>query len=270
MGQILGPRSDVTADVLMQTAATAPAQIQPRLYQQAAFKALEEGNTDRARQIATDHLSDARLRDSVMQRIDFRELATKAESIRLEEVRQSLARLQSDNERIDLLIQIANDVAAKNPKAQRQLLEEARQLTNKRATSYEHFEQQLRVAHAFASVDVARSFEILDPGISHLNELLSAASLLSGFETNVFRDGELPMQGGSPLGSMVTRFGQEIALLAKTDFERAETLAGRFQFPESRIMARLAMVQGLLDVKPRPQSGFTFRMGDNSTVTFRP
>lgn len=270
MGQLLGPRADVTSETLMTTAASAPAQIQPRLYQQAALKALEEGSTDRARQIATDHLSDARLRDSVMQRIDFRELATKAEGIRLEEVRQSLARLQSDNERIDLLIQIANDVAAKNPKAQRQLLEEARQLTNKRATSYEHFEQQLRVAHAFASVDVARSFEILDPGISHLNELLSAASTLSGFETNVFRDGELPMQGGSPLGSMVTRFGQEIALLAKTDFERAETLAGRFQFPESRIMARLAIVQGLLDVKPRQQSGFTFRMGDNSTVTFRP
>lgn len=263
-------RGDLTADSLMQTAATAPAQIQPRLYQQAAFKALEEGNVDRARQIATDHLSDQRLRDSVMQRIDFRELATKAEGIRLEQVRQSLSRLQSDNERIDLLIQLANDVAAKNPKAQRQLLEEARQITNKRATSYEHFEQQLRVAHAFASVDVSRSFEILDPGISHLNELLSAAQMLSGFEMNVFRDGELPLQGGGALSSMVSRFGQEIAVLAKTDFERSETLAGRFQFPESRIMARLAIVQGLLDVKPRPGTPVTFRVGDNSTVTFRP
>jgi hypothetical protein len=272
MGQMLNAfRGDnVTSEALMQTAASAPAQIQPRLYQQAAFKALDEGNSDLARQIATDHLSDARLRDTVMQRIDFRELATKAEGIRLEEVRQSLARLPSDNERIDLLIQIANDVAAKNPKVQRQLLEEARQMTNKRATSYENFEQQLRVAHAFASVDAARSFEILDSGISHLNELLSAAALLSGFETNVFRDGELPMQGGSALGTMVNRFGQEIALLAKTDFERSETLAGRFQFPESRIMARLAVVQGLLDVKPQQQNNMGFRLGENFTFTVRP
>ena len=271
MAQVMNAfRGDVTADALMQSAAAAPVQIQPRLYQQAAFKALEEGNTDRARQIATDHLTDARLRDSVMQRIDFRELATKAEGVRMEEVRQSLSRLQSDNERIDLLIQIANDVATKNPKVQRQLLEEARQITNKRATSYDNFEQQLRVANAFASVDVARSFEILDPGISHLNELLSAAALLSGFEISVFRDGELPMQGGSGLTNMVSRFGQEIALLAKTDFERSETLAGRFQFPESRIVAKLAIVQGLLNVKP-PQSGpMTFRMGENATFTFRP
>lgn len=272
MGQMLNAfRGDnVTSEALMQTAAIAPAQIQPRLYQQAALKALDEGNSDLARQIATDHLSDARLRDTVMQRIDFRDLATKAEGIRLEEVRQSLARLPSDNERIDLLIQIANDVAAKNPKVQRQLLEEARQMTNKRATSYENFEQQLRVAHAFASVDAGRSFEILDSGISHLNELLSAAALLSGFETNVFRDGELPMQGGSALGTMVNRFGQEIALLAKTDFERSETLAGRFQFPESRIMARLAVVQGLLDVKPQQQNNMGFRLGENFTFTVRP
>jgi len=272
MGQLLNSRGDATADLLMQTAASAPAQIQPRLYQQAALKALDEGDTTRARQIASDHLTDARLRDSVMQRIDFRELATKADGIRLEEVRQSLARLQSDNERIDLLIQIANDVAAKNPKAQRQLLEEARQITNKRATGYDNFEQQLRVAHAFAAVDASRSFEILDPGISQLNELLSAAATLSGFEINVFRDGELPMQGGGGLPGMVNRYGQEIAVLAKTDFERSETLAGRFQFPESRIMARLAIVQGLLDVKPRQQGGpgFTFRIGDNSTMIFRP
>jgi len=272
MGQMLNAfrGENVTSEALMQTAASAPAQIQPRLYQQAALKALDEGNSGLARQIATDHLTDARLRDTVMQRIDFRELATKAEGIRLEEVRQTLARLPSDNERIDLLIQIANDVATKNPKVQRQLLEEARQMTNKRATSYEHFEQQLRVAHAFASVDVARSFEILDSGISHLNELLSAAALLSGFETNVFRDGELPMQGGSALGTMVNRFGQEIALLSRTDFERSETLAGRFQFPESRIMARLAVVQGLLDVKPQQQNNMGFRLGENFTFTVRP
>jgi hypothetical protein len=271
MGQVLNAsRGDATADSLMQAATMAPPQVQGRLYQQAALKALDEGNVDRARQIATDHLSDQRLRDSVMQRIDFRELATKAEGIRLDQVRQSLSRLQSDNERIDLLIQLANDVAAKNPKAQRQLLDEARQITNKRATSYEHFEQQLRVAHAFASVDASRSFEILDAGISHLNELLSAAQLLSGFETNIFRDGELPMQGGSALTSMVNRFGQEIALLSKTDFERSETLAGRFQFPESRIIARLAIVQGLLNVKPQQGSPMTFRFGENSTITIRP
>ena len=38
-------QGDPTADALVQAAATAPQQMQSRLYQQAAYKALEEGDT---------------------------------------------------------------------------------------------------------------------------------------------------------------------------------------------------------------------------------
>jgi hypothetical protein len=236
-------------DGLMQVASTAPPMLQPRLYEQAALKALDEGNTDRARQIATEHL-DVRTRDVVLQRIDFRELSKKAENTRLDEIRQNLSRLHSDSERVDLLIQMTTDLQQSNPKLARQLLEEARQITNRRASNYDQFEQQLKVAHAFASIEPARSFEVLDPGIGQINELLSAAALLSGFEVNIFREGELPLQSGSGLSNMVTRYGQELALLAKSDFERSETLAGRFQLSEPRILARLTIVQSLLGVQP--------------------
>lgn len=245
-------QGDPTADALVQAAATAPPQMQSRLYQQAAYKALEDGDIERARQIANDHLQN-NARDNVMKRIDFRELAKKADGARIEDVRQAVARLQTDNEKIDLLIQVANDARKDNPKLALQLLDDARQVTNRRATAYQHFEQQLRVAQAFAAIDPARSFEMLDPGISQLNELLSAAAVLSGFEINMFRDGEMAMQGGNGLTNILNRFGQELALLARSDFERADTLAGRFQFAEARIMTRLAIVQGLL--RERPVSG---------------
>lgn len=238
-----------TADALVQAAAAAPQQMKSRLYQQAALKALEEGDTARARQIANDHLQN-NARDTVMQRIDFRELSKKAEGARLDEVRQAVTRLQSDNQKIDLLLQVANDTQKTDQKLAIQLLDEARQLTNRRATGYEHFEQQLRVARAFATIDPARSFEILEPGISQLNELLSAAAVLSGFEINMFRDGEMSIQQGNGLTSTINRYGQELARLARTDFERSETLAGRFQFAEPRIIARLAIVKGLLGTEP--------------------
>jgi hypothetical protein len=242
-------QGDPTADALVQVAAIAPQQMQPRLYQQAAYKAIEEGDTERARQIANDHLQ-SNARDAVMQRIDFREMAKKAEGARLDEIRQSVARLQTDNEKIDLLIQVAGDAQKDNPKVAIQLLDEAKQIVNHRATSYENFEQQLKVAHAFASVDAARSFEVMEPGISQLNELLQAASILSGFEINMFRDGEMAIQGGNGLTAILNRYGQELAMLAQNDFERSETLTGRFQFAEPRLMTRLAIVQGLLGVKP--------------------
>ena len=238
-----------SADALVQAAANAPQQMQTRLYQQAAYRALEEGDTERARQIANDHLQN-NARDAVMQRIDFREMAMKADGARIEDVRQAVAKLQTDNEKLNLLLQVARDAEKNNQKLAVQVLEEARQMTSRRATNYNHFEQQLKVAHAFATVDPARSFEILDPGISQLNELLAAAAVLSGFEINMFRDGEMTLQGGNGLTSTISRYGQELAVLARNDFERAETLAGRFQFAESRIMTRLSIVQGLLDVSP--------------------
>ena len=258
-------QGEPTADALVQAAATAPQQMQSRLYQQAAYKALEEGDTERARQIANDHLQ-ANARDNVIRRIDFRELAKKAEGARIEDVRQAVARLQSDNEKIDLLIQVANDAQKENPKLALQLLEDARQITNHRATYYEHFEQQLRVARAYSVIDSARSFEILDPGIGQLNDLLAAAAVLSGFEISMFRDGEMSIQSGSGLTNIVNRFGQELAQLARSDFERAETLAGRFQFPEARIMTRLTIVQGLLGARRTgPRGG----VGNSETVIIR-
>jgi hypothetical protein len=250
----------------LQAAATAPQQIQSRLYQQAAYKALEEGDTDRARQIANDHLT-TNLRDTVIQRIDFREMAKKAEGAKLDEIRQSVSRLQTDNEKLDLLIQIAGDTHKSNPKLAVQVLEDARMIVNRRPTSYQHFEQQLKVAHAFATVDPARSFEMMEPGISQLNELLQAASVLSGFEISMFRDGEMSLQGGNGLTSTVNRYGQELAVLARSDFERSDTLAGRFQFTEPRIMVRLAIVQGLLNVRPVSPRAVLGNFGENIVIT---
>ncbi|HEX7334917.1 MAG TPA: hypothetical protein VF290_25665 [Pyrinomonadaceae bacterium] len=238
-----------TTDALVQAAATAPQQMQARLYQQAAYKAIEEGDTERARQIANDHLQ-PNMRDNVISRIDFREIAKKAEGARIEDVRQAVARLQTDNQKIDFLIQLAKEAQKTDEKQALQLLEDARQITNRRPTAYEHFEQQLRVSRAYSTIDPGRSFEMLDPGINQLNELLAAAAVLSGFEISMFRDGEMAIQpGGNGLTQMVNRFGQELAQLATIDFERSQTLAGRFQFPEARIMTRLAIVQGLIGAR---------------------
>jgi hypothetical protein len=251
------PQANATTDELLQFAAVAPAQMQSRFYQQAANKALEEGNTDRARQIATDHLQ-ADARDNVMQRIDFREMTQKPDA-RLDQIRQMVAKASTDEERLSLLLQLARDSEKSNPKVALQLLDDAKAMTSRRAANYDQFEQQLRVAHAFASLDPARSFEVMDPAINQLNELLSAASVLNGFELNLFRDGEMTMQGGSSLTAMVSRVGQELAVLARSDFERSETLAGRFQFAEPRIMTRLTIVQGLLGVRSTLAGPAVFR-----------
>lgn len=238
-----------TSESLQAAASTAPPQIQPMLYRQAAQKAVDEGNTDRAVQIANDHLDESG-RNSIMQAVDFKRLVTTAAPEKLNEIKQKLAALPSDSDRVKYLIDLAQATQKDNPKLALRFLEDARTLVNKRAMNFREFEDQLRVAHAFATVDSKRSFDVLEPGIAHLNELLAAAQVLNGFEIQVFRDGELPLQGGSALGNMVSRYGQELAALARVDFDRARTTADRFQFSEPRLLAKLSIVQGALGVRP--------------------
>jgi hypothetical protein len=140
-----------------------------------------------------------------------------------------------------------------------QLVDQAREYTNRRATGYQNFEQQLRVSAAYNALGSSQAFDVLEPGIMHLNELLSAAAVLSGFESNVFRDGEMPLQGGSGLGDTVRRYAQQIGRLAKIDYERSQALASRFQNAEPRIAARLAMVQVLLGQEPGIETRNNFR-----------
>ncbi|HEV2903531.1 MAG TPA: hypothetical protein VGW32_00710, partial [Pyrinomonadaceae bacterium] len=177
------------------------------------------------------------------------------------EIRQKLAALPSDADRVKYLGDLVAATQKDNPKLALRFAEDARVIVTKRAADYQDMENQVRVAELFATLDPKRSFEVLEPGIAQLNELLAAAQVLNGFEVRVFRDGELPLQGGSELGRVVGRFGQQLASLAKFDFERAQATADRFQFAEPRLMSKLSIVQGAFGV--RQTSPENFRRFDN-------
>jgi hypothetical protein len=236
-----------TTDSFLQAAARSTGETQKMLYQQAAHRAISEGNPDRASQIASSYL-DPRQRESITQEIDRQKTMQNALVGKMEDARQLLAGMRTDNERINWLTQIASMAVKKNePKLALPFLEEARNMVNRRAENYQQLELQMRVAHAFAPVEAARSFEVLALGVEQLNELVSAAAVLSGFELPVFKEGEMRLQGGGQLSNMVSRFGQELANLARSDFERAQNSADRFHRFEARLLARLSIVRTLLN-----------------------
>lgn len=238
-----------TSDSLETAAKTAPPQIQSRLYQQAAQRAVEEGNTDRAVQIANDHLDESS-RNSIMQAVDFKKLTTTASPEKLSEIKAKLAALPADTDRVKYLVELADATEKDNPKLALRFLDDARTLVTKRSTSYRDFEDQIRVAEAYASLDPKRSLEIMDLGINQLNELLAAATILNGFEVEVFKEGELSSRSNSDLVRMVARYSLELGSLAKSDFEGAHLSADKFQLVEARMTARLAIVQRIMGAQP--------------------
>jgi hypothetical protein len=238
-----------TSDSLVAAANVAPPNMQPRLYQQAAQKAVDEGNTDRAVQIASDHL-DEPARNSIMQAVDFKRAAINPTPEKLAEIRQKLAALPSDSDRVKFLIELSVTTQKDNPKLALRFLDDARTLVSRKATSYKDFEDQITVADAYSALDAKKSFEVLELGIAQLNELLTAAEVLNGFEVEVFKDGELSLRGDSDLVGMVARYGQELASLAKLDFDHARMTADKFLLPEPRLNAKLSIVQSVLGSQP--------------------
>jgi hypothetical protein len=255
-----------TSDSLAAAATTAPPQIQSYLYREAAQKAIDEGNPDRALQIANDHLDETG-RNSIMQAVDFKRMATTASPEKLDEIKRKLAALPSDSDRVKYLIDLSTATQKDNPKLALRFLDDARNLVNKRAANYKDLEDQIKVADAYVPLDPKKSFELLESGIGQLNELLSAAAVLNGFEVEIFKEGELSLKGDSDLIGMVWRYGQELASLAKVDFEHARMTADRFQLAEPRLNAKLSIVQSILGTQPagtfnnrRNQNNFQFIM----------
>lgn len=234
-----------TSESLMTAARLAPPQIQSQIYKQAAQKAIDEGNTDRALQIGTDHLDESG-RNTITQAIELKKTVMDASPDKLAKIRQKLAALPSDSARVRTLIDLAIATKKDNPKLALTFLDDARNIVSKRASNYQDFEDQLKVAEALAALDLKRSFDVLELGIPQLNEILAAAAVVNGFEAEVFREGELPLQGGSELGNMVARYGWELGSLAKLDFDHARMTADKFQLPESRLLAKLLIAQRVL------------------------
>jgi hypothetical protein len=238
-----------TSDSLVTAASTSAPQIQSRLYQMAAQRAIDEGNVDKAVDIATNHL-DENGRNAIMQAVDFKKLTMTASPEKLNEIKQKLAALPSDSDRIKYLIELANATKKDNQKLALKFMDDARNLVSKRAADFADFENQIKVADAYSSLDAKKSFEILDAGIAQLNELLQAATVLNGFEVDIFKDGELSLRANDDLVGMISRFGGELATLAKVDFDGARGTADKFQLPEPRMNARLMIVQGILGTQP--------------------
>ena len=238
-----------SSDSLVTAASTAPPQIQSRLYQQAAQKAVDEGNTDKALDIANSHLDEAG-RTAIMQAVDFKKLTTTASPEKLNEIKQKLAALPSDSDRVKYLIDLATATQKDNQKLALKFLDDARNLVAKRAMDYKDFEDQIKVADAYAGLDSKKSFEIMDAGIAQLNELLQAATVLNGFEVDIFKEGELSLRANNDLVGMISRYGAELSALAKVDFDGARGSADKFQLPEPRMNARLMIVQSILGTQP--------------------
>ncbi len=241
-------RSNVPVETLLEVAAGAPAQMQEMLYQRAASRAASEGDLDRARQIANDNISNPNRRNQILANIENQSLVQAADREKLEEARQRISQIQPVDRRVPMMIQLALTAEkALGKETALKLLDEVRYQVVGRAANYQQLDLRIQVARAYAQIDPLRGFELIESTIDHLNELITAAEVLDGFDIReTFQDGEMRLQPTIQLTGMTQRCLEGLASLSEADFERARLTGDRFHRPEVRVLARLSIIQGVL------------------------
>lgn len=249
-----------SADELLSAASKSQSPIREMYYQSAAAKLAADGDAEHARAIINEKVKDAEQRKNMLAEIDKAAAMADAERGKVEQSRKLLAELHTNEERVQLLTQLA---VGANTKGEKKLalkfLDEASALVNQRAKSSKQLGAQLAVAHAYAQIEPSRSFAILEPVVDQLNELLGAAVLLYGFSSEEFvRDDEIMLR---PLvtilsfaGGGFVQYNGDFALLSHADFERTKNLADKFQRDEVRIWMRLNLAQSILSPLPETTS----------------
>lgn len=237
-----------TAESLIEAVKTAPPEIADSLIQQAAWKAMNEGNADSANQIV-ERIADPRQRSEMRLNLERQTFYRAREQKKLAEARAILARLPSMEEQATLLAQMASSFVLEGDKATAiQLLGEAQGLMGDRGRSYGQLQALVQIAAGYESLDPGRSTAIIGSVIDQVNELAAAALVLNGFDVQqYFKGDEFVISNGNPLNMMANESARVLGLIAHNDLDGARSVAERFQRPELRAIVLLQIVQEALN-----------------------
>ena len=239
-----------TVDDMLALASKYPPEFQNMLYQNAAWKAVNSGDTARAREIA-DKIADPVQRRQVTDQIDNQAARAAEGDNKVIEARRLAEKANTINRKIEILIQAANTItnSGGDKKSALELLNEAKAVLASTPQSAAELTAQLRLAQAYMRLDTDAAFAILQPVVVRLNELVAAAVVLDGIDFHYLKDGEWMMPGANNLGNMVSSLDQILAALGRIDFDRARTLADQIGRPEMRVLMEIDLVQTALGGK---------------------
>jgi len=232
-----------TVDDVLALAPKYPVEMREMVYQQAIWKSVSNGDVARARQIASELIADINQRQSMLDQIDRNLMWSAVNDAKFVEAREMLKKFPSPEERAQFLIQLSRNVAGKNDKQTAcNLLDEAETVLNEAPPGSSRMQSQIELADAYSTLDVGRTFTILGPLVSQLNELIAAAIVLDGFDNRYLKDGEW-VSGAGSVGGLVNGVGEKLASLARMDFDRAVALSNQIERSEVRLMVQLSIAQ---------------------------
>ena len=244
-----------TVDDILALVPKAPPGFQSLLYQNAAWKAVSNGDTARAKDIA-EKISDPVQRRQVMDQLDNQAARSTEGNNQVVEARRLAEAARTTTRKVDILLQSAMTLSSTDKKAALDLLSEAKSVLAATPPSAAELNAQFSILRMYLRLDPEQAFGMLQPLVVRLNEYVSAAVVLDGIDFRYLKDGEWVMQSGNTLSSLVMTLDSMLTSLGRVDFDRARAVADQIGRPEMRVMMEIDLVQTTINGKPNMSSGF--------------
>lgn len=239
-----------TPEEVLKLADTASDNDRGWMQQQAVVMAVMQGRADSLRETINTEIHDESRRKSLLDALDNEQINIAIDKNDTEELQKLLPKIRQKEVRARVMSELAITLEQKgNHDEALSLLNEAQTLIK---TGFENESQTnalLALVGAYALVEPAKAFGIIERTVDRANDEMSKLLLLDKFiSTGVIKKGEIAMQhsGMIPIDFAVFKYGKSVAALANADFDRTRAAADRFERNELRLMARLLLAQALL------------------------
>ncbi|HEY5883848.1 MAG TPA: hypothetical protein VIT88_04135 [Pyrinomonadaceae bacterium] len=220
------------------------------LRHQAVVTAIYRQRADALREFIRNEIDDESLQRSLSDSLDAEQITAATIRGDADELRTLLPRVRRSEQRARAMAEIAVVLEKKGEHDEAvKLLDEARTLIKVDFESESQSNALLALVAAYAVVDPAKAFAIIERTIDRANDQISKALLLDKIvKTGVIKNGELILQNSRLISPdfMLFRYGTAINTLATADFNRTRAAADRFERMELRLMMRLLLAQALL------------------------
>lgn len=250
-----------TPEEIVRRAATADDDTRQMLYQQAAFAAVANGNTDSFRELVNKEISSEKERNNLFDFLDMTEIRTAAGLKQLDRLQKLVPKIRGKAERAEALGELAFLLKEKGQNEEAAaMLDEAATLIKTDLTDEKQTNALLTLMFAYAVIDPPKAFALAERTVDRANRQVALLLLLDKvLKTVSVKKNEIVLEQSSlmPLEYLVFKYGKGVSALAKADFNRTRALAERFERNELRLMAQLLMLKGLLQPETSTYIGMT-------------
>lgn len=228
------------------------------VYSMLQVKITEIDDEARAKKLI-DQIPDEKMRVTVREAFDASQIVAKAKAGKLDDARKMIGGLTKRKAKIQSLVKLALDFhktgKEKDAEIASALMSEARGLMPEVIETNEDLNDTMEVVRGFATIERDTAFRLSESVIDQINEHVQASSVLARFnpEYASFKKGEMIMRiSGDQWESPLFRFIPQMQALGKADLDRMNMLTDRFNRSDARTVARLYVLQGVLQEEKKP------------------